>query len=263
MMQDGMFDENYSNHNSLAELHFKRAIGEIPEMESSKAMAGLIRQNFKLGGSIADIGCSSGHYLYSILKYLKKEDFSYTGIELHDLLLNKAKLAWQKQENASFRKGSIFQIPADDSEFDLVFCSNLLMHLPSIVQPVSELLRIAKERIVIRTYIGTKSYKIQEVKNNSFWPGTSVAPENEFYDDGTARFFEYENIWGMDYFSSVVKRFAPNAKITYVKDTFYDPAAIEETANTAKLPNPTRTLDGIQIFDYIICPYHFIIIDKS
>ena len=65
-----MFDENYSSHNSLADLHFDRAVGKAPEMESSKAMANLISKKYSSGDSIADIGCSAGHYLFSIRKEL-------------------------------------------------------------------------------------------------------------------------------------------------------------------------------------------------
>lgn len=260
-LQSGMFEENYSNHTSLADLHFKRAIGEVPEMESSKAMAKLVYENYTPSDTIADIGCSSGHYLYSILKYLNSQDFSYVGVELHDLFIGKAREAWRNQINAEFRQGSIFAIPAENKEFDLLICSNLLMHLPTIVKPLEELIRVTRRKIIIRTYIGSKSFKIQEVKNNSFWPSTRVTPENEFDDNGNPNFFEYENIWGKTYFESVVRRFAPGAKIDFIEDRFFDPSAIEETAKTGNLPNPTRTLGNMQIFDYIILPYHFIIIE--
>jgi hypothetical protein len=113
----------------------------------------------------------------------------------------------------------------------------------------------------VNSTLGTKSFKIQEVKNNSFWPGTEVSPSNEFNDDGIPALFEYENIWSKDYFESVVKRFAPTASVKFIKDDFYDVNAIEETAKTGNLPNPTRTLGGWQIFDYILLPYYFIEIE--
>lgn len=260
-MNNGMFDENYSSHNSLAELHFNRAVGKAPEMESSKAMANLISEKYNNGDSIADIGCSAGHYLFSIRKELASNEINYTGVEFHDLLLSKAQKAWHGDNFAKFRKGSIFDIPANDREFDITFCSNLLMHLPTIVKPLQELIRVTSKRLLIRTYIGTKSFKIQEVKNNSFWPGTKINPSSEFNDDGIPALFEYENIWSKDYFESVVKRFAPTASIKFIKDDFYDVKAIEETAKTGNLPNPTRTLGGWQIFDYILLPYYFIEIE--
>ena len=260
-INNGMYDENYSSHYSLAELHFNRAIGKAPEMESSKAMAKLISKNYNNGDSIADIGCSAGHYLFSIRKELANKEVNYTGVEFHDLLLSKAQEAWNGDNFAKFRKGSIFEIPASDKEFDITFCSNLLMHLPTIVKPLQELIRITRKKLLIRTYIGTKSFKIQEVKNNSFWPGTEIAPANEFNDDGVPMLFEYENIWSKDYFESVVRRFAPTANIKFIKDDLYDIKAIEETAKTGNLPNPTRTLGEWQIFDYILLPYHFIEIE--
>ena len=258
-----MFDDNYSSHFSLADLHYARAIGKVPEMESSKAMAAFIAEYLTPGDSISDIGCSAGHYLFSINKLLPNFEFSYTGVEMHDLFLEKAKKAWKNESSAEFRKGSIFDIPAKDGEFDITFSSNLLMHLPSIVKPIQELIRVTKKKLIIRTYIGTKSFIIKEVKNNSFWPGTEVMASSEFDDNGNPKLFEYENIWGKDYFESVVKRFAPQAKIQFTKDDFYQASAIEDTARTGNLPNPTRTLGNWQIFDYILLPYHFITIDLS
>lgn len=67
-INNGMNDDNYSSHYSLAELHFNRAIGKAPEMESSKAMANLILKNYNNGDSIADIGCSAGHYYFQLEK---------------------------------------------------------------------------------------------------------------------------------------------------------------------------------------------------
>lgn len=258
-----MFDENYTSHYALADLHYARAIGKVPEMESSKAMAKLVAESLISGDSISDIGCSAGHYLFSINMLLPNVKFSYTGIEAHDLFLEKAKKAWKNQNSVEFRKGSIFNIPAKDNEFDITFSSNLLMHVPSIVKPIQELIRITRKKLIIRTYIGTKSFLIQEVKNNSFWPGTDIMASNEFDDDGNPKLSEYENIWSKDYFEAIIKRFAPNAKIRFIKDDFYHASAIEETAKTANLPNPTRTLGNWQVFDYILLPYHFVTIDLT
>ena len=260
-IKNGMMDENYSHHVALADLHFSRAIGKTPEMESSKALAKLLAKSYTSGDSIVDVGCSAGHYLLSIKKALGINDIDYTGIEFHELFIEKARQAWANDKNAKFRQGSIFDIPAEDKEFNITFSSNLLMHLPTIVKPMEELIRITKKQIIIRTYIGTKSFKIQEVKNASFWPGSDINPENEFDDNGNPKFFEYENIWGKDYFEAIVKRFAPNSSIEFIEDNMWESAAIDETAANGNLPNPTRTLNGFQIFDYILLPYNFVIIN--
>jgi hypothetical protein len=63
-----------------------------------------------------------------------------------------------------------------------------------------------------------------------------------------------ENRWKMSYDTSPTNQFS-------IKDDFYDVKAIEETAKTGNLPNPTRTLGGWQIFDYILLPYYFIEIE--
>jgi ubiquinone/menaquinone biosynthesis C-methylase UbiE len=260
MTKNGMMSENYENHLALADLHYARAVGTAPEMESSKAVAKFVKKVINENDTIADIGFSSGHYLRSLRQQIST-DFKYVGVEFTELFYNKAKLAWSGDSNVTFKQGSIFEIPLTDKSVDVTFCSNLLMHVPTIVKPLSELLRITKKTLIIRTYIGYKSFKIQEVKNNSFWSDTLITPEDEFDDLGNPRLFEYENIWSKEYFESTLKRFSPNAKVTFTKDTFYDPKAIDYTAENEGLPNPTTTIDGKQFFDYIMLPYHFVQID--
>ena len=64
-------------------------------------------------GSVLEIGCGTGIDLR-----LFPESFGVTGIDLNDTAL---KIAKEKQPGAEFKKGSITQIPFEDSAVDFVF----------------------------------------------------------------------------------------------------------------------------------------------
>jgi len=259
---DGMCLDEYSSNESLADVFFKRAIGELPEMESSKALAAMAAGYVKPDDRLLDVGCGAGHYLRSLRRKIQAP-FSYVGVDPYPLFVNKAETAWRDDAGASFRLGSIFSLPVADREFDVVLCSNLLMHLPSIVTPVRQLVRAAKRQVIIRTLIGERSFRIQEVMSRPFWPYTEVRVEDEFDDEGQPRAFAFENIYSQGYFTQVIRRAAPAARVTYVEDRDFDPRQIQRSADDEGLVNATRVIDGKQVFGYILLPYSFVIIDLA
>lgn len=259
---DGLCLHEYASNQSLAEVHFKRAVGELPEMECAKAIAKMTGQRIQPGDTVLDVGCGAGHYLRSFKSSLPVA-FKYVGIEYYPMFLDRAQQAWKNDSSASFRQGSIFDMPVSDGEFEIVVCSNLIMHLPSIVKPLGELIRASRRIVIIRTMIGERSFRIQEVYNNNWWPYTDVLPGDEFSDDGEPAAYSYENIYSADYFSSVIYRHAPTARIEYVEDDQFSPKNIQRSAETEGLINATRIVDGKQVFGYVILPYMFVIVDLS
>jgi len=260
LTDEGLCLDEYSSNETYASVHFKRAVGELPEMECSKAMARLVAERMPANGDILDVGCGAGHYLRSFKNAISLP-FQYVGIDYYPILLEKAAQAWGNEPTASFRQASIFDMPVEDGEFDIATCSNLLMHLPSIVKPMSELIRASRKWVLVRTMIGDRSYRIQEVLSKQWWAFTDVAAEQEFDDEGQPRSFSYENIYSKEYFTGVIRRFAPDARITYIKDDQYQPQNIQQSADTEGLVNATRIIDGMQVFGYIILPYTFVVIE--
>jgi cyclopropane fatty-acyl-phospholipid synthase-like methyltransferase len=62
------------------QLLYRRAVGELPEMESSKAIAKRVARELIHGDKLLDVGCGAGHYLKSlrnIVPYL----FKYVGVD--------------------------------------------------------------------------------------------------------------------------------------------------------------------------------------
>ena len=253
----------WRNRADYADTLFKRATGQLPEMECSKAVANILTSHVRTGDKILDVGCGAGHYLRSLRKTLKVP-FSYTGADRTEQFLEAARKAWFDTPDTAFRHADIYNLPFADNEFDVVISNDLLYHLPSVVKPLSELIRVAKRFIMVRTLIGERSFRVQEVYSSKFWPGAEdVDPGDEFTDDGVPRSFVHLNIYSKDYFTAVIRRRLPEAPIEYVKDNFFDPNAIERSVSEWQNPNPTRILGGNQVIGYIIVPYHFVKIHKN
>ncbi len=257
---EGLCLDEYSANDAYAAVHFKRAVGELPEMESAKALARLAADRIGPEQSLLDVGCGAGHYLRSYKKTIA-EPFRYVGVDYYSIFLDHARKAWADEPIAEFRQGSIFDLPVTDREFDIVTSSNLLMHLPSIVKPLGELIRAARRWVLVRTMIGERSFRIQEVLSKPTWSYTDVRAEEEFDDNGEPRAFSYENIYSREYFSAVVRRYAPEASITYLDDDQFQSQNIQQSADTEGLPNATRIIDGKQVFGYVILPYCFALIE--
>ena len=70
---------------------YRRATGELPEMESSKALALLLKDRVKQDDHILDVGCGGGHYLRS-LRNTVNVSFRYTGVDITASYIDLAKM---------------------------------------------------------------------------------------------------------------------------------------------------------------------------
>ncbi len=254
--------EEYKDNKNNAEIYYKRAIGKLPEMEVSKALAKIISKKIKSNQSILDVGCGCGHYYRSFKREFGNKKFTYSGIDPYSIFLNKAKSAWKKDENTQFKIGDIHKIPFKKNNFDFVVCNNVLLHLRSIEKPIKELLRVSNKHVVLRTVVYDVSYKVQLVYNKKWWKGTKVKPNQEFTYKGEPRAFSYFNIHSFDYLSSVIKKYAPKSKIKYVKDNFYSKSVIQGSIKKESRPLATRIIGTEQFSGCLMQPHYFVIIEK-
>ena len=78
MKQDKWKSWDYDT--AYGDVFYQRAIGELDEMESSKALCQVVSRFYQAGMTLADVGCGAGHYLRS-LRARVDEDINYTGID--------------------------------------------------------------------------------------------------------------------------------------------------------------------------------------
>jgi len=92
--------------------------------------------------SVLEIGCGTGIDLR-----LFPETFEIQGIDLNDKAL---KIAQEKMPIANFKKGSITELPFEDSSLDFVFTHGLMNYLDddTVEKGVSEMFRVSKRWIM-------------------------------------------------------------------------------------------------------------------
>lgn len=244
-------DEDYGK------LFKDRAEGKLPEMESSKAVAKHLKNLISKHDIVMDVGCGAGHYLKT-LDNTFEEEFSYIGIDATKKYIEFAIEAYENQDNSlrintDFRVGDIFNLPTEDKEADIVMCNNVLLHLPSVEKPIEELYRSAKKYLIIRTLIGRTSFRVKHVE----------APE--IYDEnGEPENFHFLNIYARDYIESIIENLPDVKNYTFFDDYDYNVKNIGEV-NYQNKENPedlTTIIDGMQVCNYIIQPWCFLIIEK-
>lgn len=137
-----------------ADVMYRRAIGDLPEMESSKALARRVGSVWTTGNSILDVGCGAGHYLRSLRREIGSE-FDYTGVDITPHHLALAKKAFAADARAYFQHANLFDLNFRDKSFDIAICTNLMQNLPNIVRPLGELSRVSRKSWSSACYVGT------------------------------------------------------------------------------------------------------------
>jgi SAM-dependent methyltransferase len=249
---------------SYGELLFRRATGELPEMESSKAVARLISSWVKPNDRILDVGCGAGHYLRSLRRVIQVP-FSYMGVDATCDYIELARKAWHDDPQADFQVADVSSLPFQNGEYAIVLACNLFLHLPSITAPLREITRVAGRHALVRTLIGDRSFRIQEVYSPETHPRSFAGKpdEDEFDATGEPRSFHFYNIYSQSHISKLLARLPDIAGYKIVKDGDFEPMNLTiESRRTEAAPDTTEMIGGWQVNGYILQPWHFVLIDK-
>ena len=249
----------WEQEKEYGEILYKRAIGQLPEMESSKAVGNLVAQYAGKDCLILDVGCGAGHYLVSLDKILKVP-FKYYGIDVTVNYITLANEAWTHnsinplRSNTIFEVGDLFNLPLPDKFANITMCNNALLHLPSIEKPLQELYRVTKNTLIIRTLIGKASFRIKQINQ----------PE-KYSIDGEPINYHFFNIYSKDYFLSLLNDLSGINNINFIEDNMFDAEKITESKETYITdPHDASTvLNGMQVNNYIIQPWKFVVIEKT
>lgn len=234
----------WDNARPYGDSFFKRAVGELPEMESSKKLARELKRVTRHNDRVLDVGCGGGHYLRSLRREIG-DDVSYTGVDATEYYIRKAREAYANDSKAEFLVSDIFNLDLQDESFDLVMCNNVLLHLPSIRKPLEELVRVARRSVFVRFLVGERSFRIQDVH-----------PESGFGADGEPTAFHYYNIYSRAYVASLMAAIPRVKHFTITRDDDFDRERILESAQHNDNPFDATTMIGdYQLNGYVLQPW--------
>jgi ubiquinone/menaquinone biosynthesis C-methylase UbiE len=236
-----------------ADVMYRRAIGDLPEMESSKALARRVGSVWTTGNSILDVGCGAGHYLRSLRREIGSK-FDYTGVDITPHHLALARKAFAADARAYFRHANLFDLNFQDKSFDIAICTNLMQNLPNIVRPLGELSRVSRRIVVIRLLCGDRTFLIRDVHSH----------EPELDASGEPYAFNYYNIYSRAYVDSLVSKLPDVQSHSIEADWDYSVENIDNPALKDSTGAQRTTMIGrYQANGYILLPWAFLTILKS
>ena len=227
----------------------ERVRGNLPEMESTKQLVKLISEVYKPDMRVLDVGCNVGHYLIGLRK--KFSDLDYTGVDAYEYYINIAKKAFGNDPHAHFSVRDIFEPLYPDNPFDIVFCCNVILHLPDFRKPVTNLLASTKQVCFIRTLLAKNTNIVKSPLSDNF------------DEEGNPLDYWYLNTWKKEYFINFVKKLGWNIEL--VTDEFDTSAIRQEYAKVKinELDKATRIVGGKQVIENVLCNWVWVRITKD
>ena len=219
-----------------------RATGDLPEMESTKQLVELVSQVYRPGMRVLDVGCNVGHYLRGLRKL--DPDICYVGVDAYPYYIEKAKAILGEDERTSFLVKDILQPLFPDSPFDIVFCCNVILHLPYFEVPVRNLVESTKHVCFIRTLLGENTTIVKLIRNHVF------DAKGEPLD------YSYQNTYKLDQVVDYATKDL-GCRVEVIEDQF-NPRVITNEFTRVKKGSGTRIVDGKQVDGNIIFEWKFL-----
>ncbi len=240
----------WKKHPMIERRTFLRAKGIVPEMECTKQLIKIIKPKYKKNTSILDVGCAAGHY-YNSIKKLDK-NVIYQGIDGNRSYINFAK-KFYRNSSAKFKTLDIYKLNKKHiPKHDIVYCCNVLLHLPDIFNPLKNLINITKKICIIRTLIDNETHlsKIvfKEKFNNKFEPQE----------------FTYQNTYSIKILKKFISKLG-RFKIRLIDDKFETSKINKEYSSYAKIQGPatTKVINNVQIAGNKVFKWKWLIIEKN
>lgn len=223
-----------------------RSLNKLPEMESTKQLVRLVSETYQPGMKVLDVGCNVGHYLRGLRRINSHLD--YTGVDAYEHYIKKAKEIFKEDQYARFEVRNLFEPIFQNNSFDIVFCCNVILHLPDFRTPVKNLLNVTKKVCLIRTLLGENTTIVKKAKTE------------KFDDAGKPLDFLFQNTWDKKYFIDFVEKLG--WKVEVIPDEF-EPSILQKEHQSLKKGEGTRILDGKQVDGNIIYNWTWVKITSS
>ena len=137
------------------------------------------------------------------------------------------------------------------NKFDIVFCSNVLHHLPSVDLALKNLLKASKKYCIIRTLIGNNTHL-------SKFYHTDKTNKKNILDS-----FQFQNTYSYNFIKKKIRNIG-KYEITFLEDRFAGSKINKEYKKYKKnYPGLTKYVDGIQISGSKVFEWKWIKIKKA
>ncbi len=256
---------------SYGEVFYARATGQAPEMESSKAAAKQLRGLITPETRLLDVGCGGGHYLRSLRREFPFP-FSYEGSDITPEYIALGKKAYANDPNVHFTVASVEELPYESKSFDVVLCCNMLLHLPSVAKALRELWRVTRGTLLVRTQIGTSTFRIKQVPEPAFAKATVGKPavmegkvDPLFEENGEPKTCHFYNIYSENYIRWLFSTEPDVGGLTIERDLDFDPQALGAASwpEATKPDDLTEILGSWQVHKYILQPWSFLRVTRT
>jgi ubiquinone/menaquinone biosynthesis C-methylase UbiE len=239
---------------NAGEIYYKRATGQLEEMESSKALCKILSRFYSPGMNILDVGCGAGHYLYSMRNRVDP-NIEYLGLDYTEKYVELARMAFHN--DSQFIVGDIYNLYFDDNSFDVVTCNNVIPSLPAPpTRAFEELIRVCKKYVIIRTIFANRSCIIKEC-----YDGDDEESEKEFLSsNGENGNYVYFNMYTERYIRDVIEDIDDRIDINIERDVYWEKF---DNRLTSGRDAATCVLDGKQVRGNLIQDWRFIILSKK
>ncbi len=95
---------------------------------------------------VLDVGCGEGFAIQHLFSHAHVQNIQVIGVDLRPHALT---LAQQLNPHHAFTAGSIFRLPFDDDQIDLILCMEVLEHLDDPAEGMAELCRVGREWMLL------------------------------------------------------------------------------------------------------------------
>jgi hypothetical protein len=223
-----------------------RARGVLPEMESTKQLVELVSEVYRPEQRVLDVGCNAGHYLRGLRRL--DPQLEYVGVDAYVHYIDQARRIFAADPHARFEVKDIHDPLFPDDPFDIVFCCNLILHLPDFRRPLHNLLASTRSVCFVRALLGDRTTKVRR------------ALVEELTDDGEPVEFLFQNTWGRQLVLDFAHGLGWNTDL--IADRF-DPSAIASEYETLKQKDGTRILDGRQVDDVVVYNWEWLKLTRT
>lgn len=206
-----------------------RATGALPEMECTKQLVQLVAAEYQPGMRVLDVGCNAGHYLRGLRRI--DQTLDYTGVDINPRSIASAREIFADDAHARFEVGDAQVSILGGETYDIVFCCNVILHLPDYRPILRNLLASTSAVCLVRTLLDERTTLSRRVLSHDFPEG---AEPDDYYN---------MNTWATDVYIGFAQS---EGWPTEIIDDEFEPSVIAAEFETVKQGDGVRVHGGKQ-----------------